>query len=65
MPRDISKPQAGQLNEVHEPRLVGEVIIDNLTNSNEPLYRNLRQYIAEGRGRNLCQYLVEVGAGGS
>ena len=45
MPHLLSKMEAG-LRKSHEPRLIGEVIIDLLHNSNEPLavaYRKRHQ----------------------
>ena len=54
---EIFKPQAGQLKEVHEPRLVGEVIVDNLTNSSEQPVSGIRQQLASGRLPNLAQHL--------
>lgn len=60
MPRNFSKPQAGQLKEVHEPRLVGEVIVDNLTNSNDQPFSGIRQQLASGCLPNLAQHLDAV-----
>lgn len=62
---EILKPQTGQLKEVHEPRLVGEVIVDNLTNSSEQPFNGIRQQLASGRLPNLAQHLgaMDIKAG--
>ena len=54
---EIFKPQAGQLKEVHEPRLVGKVIVDNLTNSSEQPFSGICQQLASGLLPNLAQHL--------
>ena len=62
---EIFKPQAGQLKEVHESRLVGEVIVDNLTNSSEQPFSGIRQQLVSGLLPNLAQHLcaMDVKAG--
>ena len=62
---EIFKPQAGQLKEVHEPRLVGEVIVDNLTNSSEQPFSGIRQQLVSDLLPNLAQHLcaMDVKAG--
>lgn len=62
---EIFKPQAGQLKEVHEPHLVGEVIVDNLTNSSEQPFSGIRQQLVSGLLPNLAQHLcaMDVKAG--
>ena len=56
MLKGIVKPQAGQ-KEIHGPRLVGEVIVDNLANSSEQPFCGIRQQLASGRLPNLAQHL--------
>ena len=62
---EIFKPQAGQLKDLHEPRLVGEVIVDNLTNSSEQPFSGIRQQLVSGLLPNLAQHLcaMDVKAG--
>lgn len=55
---EILKPQAGQLKDVHAPRLVGEVIVDNLTNSIEQPFSGIRQQFASGNLPHLAQHLA-------
>lgn len=58
----IAKPQAGQLKEVHGPRLVGEVFVDNLAYSSSPLFNGIRQQLVLNRLPNLAQRLVAMAA---
>lgn len=48
---------AGSRKVKNEPRLVGEVLADNLTNSSEQPFLGIRQQIASGRLPNLAQHL--------
>ena len=57
MLKEIAKPKAGQLKEGDGPRLVGEVIVDNLANSSEQPFTGIRQQLASGNLPNLTQHL--------
>lgn len=57
MTKEFAKSQAGQSKGVHEPRLVGEVSVDYLANSSEPLFCGIRQQLASGRLPNLARHL--------
>ena len=57
MLKEFVSPQAGQLKGEHGPRLVGEVIVDNLANSSEQPFCGIRQQLASGRLPNLAQHL--------
>ena len=48
-------PQTGSLKEVNEPRIVGEVIVDNLANSSEQPFSGIRRQLASGHLPNLAQ----------
>ena len=50
---------AGQKKQ-YGPRPVGEVIVDNLTNSSEQPFSGIRQQLASGRLPNLAQYLCAM-----
>ena len=65
MTKEFAKSQAGQSKGVHEPRLVGEVIVDYLANSSEPLFSGIRQQLVSGLLPNLAQHLcaMDVKAG--
>ena len=60
MPKEIANPQAVYTSEVNEPRIVGEVIIDNLANSSEQPFGSIRQQLASGNLPTLAQHLVSV-----
>lgn len=59
------RKKAGSRKEANEPRLVGEVIVDNLTNSSEQPFNGIRQQLASGRLPNLAQHLgaMDIKAG--
>ena len=61
MLKEIANPKAGQLK-VHEPRLASEVFVDNLVNSNSPLFNGIRQQLVLNRLPNLAQRLVAMAA---
>ena len=52
---------AGSRKETNEPRLVGEVIVDNLANSSEQPFSDIRQQLASGRLPNLARRLGAMG----
>lgn len=48
---------AGSRKLKNEPRLVGEVFVDTLINSNSPLLCGIRQQLASGHLPNLARHL--------
>ena len=61
MLKEFINPQAGQLKGEHGSRLVGEVIVDNLANSSEQPFSDIRQQLASGRLPNLARRLGAMG----
>ena len=55
------RKMAGSRKETNEPRLVGEVIVDNLANSSEQPFSDIRQQLASGRLPNLARRLGAMG----
>lgn len=57
----ILRKMAGSRKETNEPRLVGEVIVDNLANSSKQPFNGIRQQLALGRLPKLAQCLGAMG----
>ncbi len=52
----------GLLHEVHGPRLVRDVIVDNLANNSEQPFCAIREQLASGRLPNLAQRFSTLAA---
>lgn len=61
MLNEIVRSQAGQSKDVHVPRLIRNVIVDNLANYCTPFFSGIRQQLALGNLPDLAQHLDDVG----